>query len=210
MASEKSNVGEVHLKNVRLSFPALFEPEVMQGSDGKAKPRYKANFLIDKSTPHGEANHKAIIAAIKAVRVEKWGEDYPKLKPNQLAYRDGNEENWDGYEGHWYVSANSPETRPPLVIDRNRSRLSAKSGRPYAGCYVNAIVRFWAQDDKEFGKRVNCSLEGVQFFKDGEAFGAPQISEDRFESFDDDSDFDADEPSSGGKSRHRDEDDDLV
>ena len=55
------------------------------------------------------------------------------------------------------------------------------SGRPYAGCYVNAVLEFWAQDNK-FGKRVNATLMGVQFFRDGDAFsGGGAASDDDFD-----------------------------
>lgn len=180
--AEKSQVGEVRLENVRLSFcDALFEPEIVRGG----KPRYSSNFIIDPSTESGKKNDAKVKAAIKAVREEKWGPDFPKLKADQLAYRDGDEESWDGYEGNWYVSTSRAEKLgPPVVVDRNpKIQLTQKSGKPYAGCYVNAIVRFWAQDDQEFGKRVNCTLEAVQFFKDGDSFGATRV--DAAKAFDD-------------------------
>lgn len=184
--AEKSQVGEVRLENVRLSFcDALFEPEVVRGG----KPRYSANFIIDPSTESGKKNDAKVKAAIKAVREEKWGSDFPKLKADQLAYRDGDEESWDGYAGMWYVSASRAEKLgPPVVVDRNpKIQLTAKSGKPYAGCYVNAVARFWSQDDAEFGKRVNCTLEAVQFFKDGDSFGAAKIDATKaFEDFGDD------------------------
>lgn len=199
--AEKSKVGEVRLENVRLSFAALFTPETNTNDEGKVTARYKANFLIDPETKQGTKNDTKIKAAIKAVRIEKWGDDYPKLKADRLAYRDGDEETWDGYEGMWYVSSSRAEKLgPPVVVDRNpKVRLTEKSGKPYSGCHVNAIVRFWAQDDPKFGKRVNCTLEAVQFYEDGEAFGAGQVdAEEVFDSFDDD---DGDEAG---------DDDDLV
>lgn len=196
--AEKSQVGEVRLENVRLSFcDALFEAEEVKGG----KPRFGSNFLVDPSTESGKKNDAKIRAAIKAVREEKWGEDGPKLKPNLLAYRDGDDESWDGYAGMWYVSASRAEKLgPPVVVDRNpKIALTAKSGKPYAGCYVNAIVRFWAQDDAEYGKRVNATLEAVQFFKDGDGFGATRV--DATKAFDD---FGDDGEGSDG------DDDDLV
>jgi hypothetical protein len=58
--------------------------------------------------------------------------------------------------------------------------LNAASGRPYGGCYVNASVRLWVQDNA-FGKRVNCALAAVQFAGEGKAFGdAPVDPENEF------------------------------
>ena len=59
--------------------------------------------------------------------------------------------------------------------------LTAADGRPYAGCYVIANVELWAQDNN-YGKRINASLRGVQFLRDGDAFsGGGAASEDEFD-----------------------------
>jgi hypothetical protein len=77
------------------------------------------------------------------------------------------------------VSARSA-TRP-LVIDKDKSPLTEQDGKPYAGCFVNASVELWPQDNN-YGKRVNASLRGVQFFRDGDAFaGGGAASEDEFD-----------------------------
>ena len=58
----------------------------------------------------------------------------------------------------------------------------------YAGCYVNAVIELWFQNNG-FGKRVNANLLGVQFFKDGEPFGDNAgASADDFDAFGDDDD----------------------
>ncbi len=67
-------------------------------------------------------------------------------------------------------------TKPrPTVIDRDRTALIQADGRPYAGCYVNAVVDIWAQDNN-FGKRINASLSGVQFLRDGDAFAGGGVA----------------------------------
>jgi hypothetical protein len=58
----------------------------------------------------------------------------------------------------------------------------------YAGCYVNAIITLWVQNNS-YGKRVNAQLDGVQFAKDGEPFGAGGIDADEFDLLDDDMAF---------------------
>ena len=79
------------------------------------------------------------------------------------------------------MAAASQENAPPTVIDRDRSPLSRTSGRPYAGCYVNASLEFWAQDN-QWGKRINCTLRGVQFYRDGDSFSAGRPADsDEFE-----------------------------
>jgi len=55
-------------------------------------------------------------------------------------------------------------------------------GTIYAGCYVNAIISLWAQDNT-YGKRINAQLEGVQFCNNGEPLGAGGIDVDEFDAF---------------------------
>ena len=203
---KKSTDVKVRLKNVRLSFAALFEPEAFTDASGKTKKRYKANFLIPKSD---KKQLDLINDAIDQVIEEKWGKHPPKLKSHQLCLRDGDEESWDGYADHEYVS--SGNTRPVVVVDRDgKTVLTEDDGRPYSGCYVNATITLWAQDNDgdKGGKRVNASLKAVQFVKNGEAFGAAPINpEEEFEDLGDDDD--GDEPpraARGGRSRGDDED----
>jgi len=65
------------------------------------------------------------------------------------------------------------------VVDRDRTPLVAADGKPYAGCYVTAIVELWPQDN-QYGRRINATLSGVQFERDGDAFGgsAPASADD--------------------------------
>lgn len=189
MTEKKEVVGEVLLRNVRLSFAALHEPAEMEGEDDNGntviRRFYKANFLIPKEGDEFK-NVAKIKKAADEAKSKKWGsnpKDWPKLKPERICLRDGDMENWDGYAGMLYVSANSPVDRKPQVItnrkDKDGNWIKAEPGHernPYSGCYVNALVRLWAQDNKKGGKRINASLEVVQFLKDGEAFGAAPVN----------------------------------
>lgn len=194
--AKKKVIGEVRLKNVRLSFPHLFEPQpgkVDPKTGIRGEPRWTANFLISKTTPEGKAELAKIKAAAVEAKTAKWGDEknWPKLKPERLCLRDGDLEDYDGFPGHFYLSTGRPvktrdgaENTPPALVDRDPSeRLSKTSGKLYAGCYVNAVVRLWAQDDKEYGKRLNASLEAVQFVRHGDAFGARPV--DPNEAFED-------------------------
>jgi len=167
----------VKLKNVRLAFPNLFTPQSVNGSE----PKFNAVFLIDPNNPVV----KEIEAAMLDVAKAKWGAkgqaqfDAAK-KGGKVCLRDGADKpDYDGFEGNLYLSA-SNATRP-MVLDRDRSPLTQADGRPYAGCYVHGSVEIWAQDN-QYGKRINASLRGVQFFKDGDSFaGGTPVSEDEFD-----------------------------
>lgn len=164
------------LTNVRLCFPDLFKPS-------EKFNRFGAVFPVEP----GSANAKAIEAAIEQAAKDKWG---AKASPvltklyadGTVCYTKGPKTNADGdvyngFEGKHTLSA-SNQTRP-TVVDVDRSPLTEADGKPYAGCYVNAIVEVWAQDN-QWGRRINCTLKGVQFARDGEAFSgsAPAAADD--------------------------------
>lgn len=157
---------KVKLQNVRLAFPVLFEAKTV---NGEGKPAFSASLLLAKNDPQV----KVINAAIEEVAKQKWGAKADAILKqargqDKLALHDGDlKSQYAGFEGMFYVSARNAVR--PLVIDRDKSPLSEADGKPYAGCYVNVSLELWAQDNN-YGKRVNASLSGVQFSKDGDAF----------------------------------------
>lgn len=172
--------GLVILKEVRLSFPHLWEPTA---SVEGGKPKFRASFLIDPKTGTGKDNVKKIEAAIKAAELEVFKKSPMAYKnPDRRCLKDGNTQTnqktgeiYDGYENMMVISASNGK-RSFSVVDRDRTTLTEKDTRPYAGCYVNAVVRIWAtKDPKLGGNGVFASLEGVQFLKDGEPFGAAPV-----------------------------------
>lgn len=189
MAERKNDPAKIRLRNVRLSFPSLFHPKPPKKDSG-GKPSYQSNFLVPKKDKAQIALvEDAIDAAIAAFEEKNPKMRFPDLEDldkNKKAFRDGEnrrgEPLYDGYEGCMVVAARN--TKRPGVVDVDKAPLVEEDGKPYAGCYVNAIVRFWCQDTD--GGALRCSLEAVQFLKDGEAFGAAPVDTD--EEFDDESD----------------------
>ena len=157
---------KIKLSNVRLSFAQLFEAKTV---NGEGKPAFSAVFLLDPKDPQV----KAVNAAIEAVAREKWGvKAEATLKTLRAAdktclHSGDLKSNYAGFEGMLFVSARN--SLRPLVLDADKTPLVAEDGKPYSGCYVNASVELWAQDNN-YGKRVNATLMGVQFYKDGESF----------------------------------------
>ena len=80
----------------------------------------------------------------------------------------------DGYEGNLYL--NGYNAVRPTVVDRDTTPLVAADGKPSSGCYVVAILDVWAQDN-QYGKKINAQLQGVQFFKDGDAFAGGKAAD---------------------------------
>lgn len=165
------------LKNVRLSFPSLFNRASFNGNEGK----YEATFLLDKETQADQI--KLIQDKIKAMLAEKG----KKVPSDKICMKDGDGVEYDGYAGHMSIKGSSKKR--VTVVDRDRTPLVEDDGKPYAGCYVNAILELWFQDN-DYGRRVNCNLLGVQFVKDGEAFGSGPVDvTDEFDAFDDEDDI---------------------
>jgi hypothetical protein len=110
---------------------------------------------------------------IDEVGAAKWGAKWPAMKKqmtagdNLLIHNGDAKATLDGYEGNLYL--NGYNAVRPTVVDRDATPLVAADGKPYSGCYVNMIIDVWAQDNK-YGKKINAQLQGVQFFKDGDAF----------------------------------------
>lgn len=180
--AKKELIGEVKLLDVILSFDDLFEKAKDRKdpkTDAIIKGKFRANFLMTKGTPGTIANMAKCKKASLEAKIARWGADekkHPKLKPEKVYLRDGDLENWDGYEGCFYVSANSDDQ--PVLIDRVKDEngkwveLTKENGgsrKLYAGARVNAIVRVWAQDN-DYGLRVNAEVKCVQFVGHGTPF----------------------------------------
>lgn len=180
---------KLKLQNVRLAFPALFKPQGF--NDGT--PAYGAKLIIDPA-------NKKMVAAIDAA-VKQAAYDQPKWKGQEdkiLAklvkddvvcfhkseYENKNGEVYGGFEDMFFISCRSEKLKP-LVIDRDKSPLVESDGRPYSGCYVNVSLDIYAQDNT-YGRRINCNLSGVQFYRDGDSFGGgTPASADEFEDLSD-------------------------
>ena len=153
-------MSKIKLQNVRLSFPSLYRKAVFGGEESK----FEGTFLLDKTT-HADVIKK-IEAGIKAINADK--HKGKTLAADKVCLKDGDTIEYDGYAGNMSIKASS--AKRPLVIDTDRAPLTEDDGKPYAGCYVNAMVELWGQKN-QYGESVNANLLAVQFAKDGTPFG---------------------------------------
>lgn len=169
---------KIILTRVRLAFPQIWEPAAF-ANDPNSQPAYSCSLLLPADDPQVDAINEAIdkaafeqwAAKAKAILAQLRGAD-------KVCIHDGDlKQDYDGFAGHFFLSARNQSK--PLIIDRDRKPLSKSDGKPYGGCYVNASLEIYAQDNK-YGKRVNASLRGLQFVEDGDAFagGAPAKPEE--------------------------------
>ena len=179
----------IMLTNTRLSFPQLVEARAYQ--EGQAK-KFSADLILD---PAGE-DWKKVMHSVMQSAQEKWGDNAQAVLQmcqadrKLRAFGNGAEKvdkktfkPYEGYEGAVYVSANN--ANPPQMIGSsgksvdptNTMAYQALARKMYGGCYVNAAIKFWIQDNK-YGRGIRCELIALQFAKDGTPFGdaAPDAS----------------------------------
>lgn len=174
---------KIVLKDVRLCFPAIHEAKAIDGGD----ERFGGKFTFSPKSPNVKIINDAMLAAAKEQK--KWkkpAEILASLKKKDKVcyytepYTNKEGEVYQGFAGMHYVSA-SNEERPNVRARDGVTPLVAKDGKPYGGCYVNISIDVWAQDNK-FGQRINATLLGVQFVRDGEHFSAgAQFADDDFD-----------------------------
>lgn len=188
------------LKNVRLSFPFLFKPDVQTGDDGKETKAYRTSLLLPKSTHRPVAEKLARI--IKAMIEEEFGKGVT-LGSDKKFLKDGDQGDTEDHKGHWVISVR--ESRRPTLVDRDRTPVTDEDEKLYAGAWVNVVIRPWAQNGKsmkkktKFGKRINCAFDIVQFVDHDDPLagsGRPDV-DDVLDDIDED-DFDNDDGDGDG------------
>lgn len=165
---------------------------------GEGKPAFSVTAILPKDHPAIKELHAAEVQVAK----EKWG---AKADANLKAIRaagkgvvkDGDSKaEYDGFEGNAFVSTRSDKR--PNVFNRDGSQLTEADGVVYSGCYAHVMVEVWAQDN-QFGKRINASLMGVQFLRDGARLsGGGVASADDFQAIPDASGGDSSASASTG------------
>jgi hypothetical protein len=162
------------IKNVRMAFPAIFEAEAF----GDGDPAYGAKFIVPSNHPQLAEIRKEVIRAA----TEKWGEkgagvlallkDDKKVAWVEGPYRNKNGDIYDGFDNAFHLSTRNGGKAPvkPSVFDQHNRSVTQADGVVYSGCYVDASVEFYAQDNG-YGRRINCSLRGVRKAGDGDSFG---------------------------------------
>ena len=176
----------IFLSNVRLSFPHLAEPQKQVNEQtGQTRISYNAEFLMLQDHPgfaqfmkrYGElalakwAEHTNTV--MQMIQVDR------KLRCFGLGTEKVNKKTfkpYDGYAGQFYISANKDQMPQMIKPDgsavdaANTMEYQALARKLYGGCYVNAAIRPWPQDNKH-GRAIRCELIAVQFANDGEPFG---------------------------------------
>lgn len=178
MANKAVTSEKIHLKNVRLSFARLYKAKAFrEGQD----PRFEATFLLDPSN----ADHAKTIALIKTTIAEVAKKVYGEI-PQGMKHClvKGDSKGYDGYAGMVAVPTHN-KVRPAVVNRKNELINEGEPQAPYSGCFVNGTITLWGIKNG-FDPRVSANLRGVQFARDGEAFGVrPVDPNEEFEAYED-------------------------
>ena len=174
------------LDNVRVDWPELF---VGKQFNGEGKFRCGATLILGPDHPQYKQVNAAIEEAAKVKFKDKAAAvlKVARAKDN-ICLRDGDMKaaKSEGYAGNFYISANcaggdtEAACAKPTVYDAQRNKVTEASKNPiYRGCYVNALIEVYA--DNRFGEGVFCKLVGIQFNRDGDAFGSAPARADDFD-----------------------------
>lgn len=153
------------IKNARVSFPALFKEPIIDGDVGKKG----AKLLLDPE------KNKLVIALITKTMKEIADDKLKGKLPSsdRLCLRDGNDTDREEQQGYMVLSSNT--SKKIVVLGKDAHPVTEDECEIYSGCYVNAKVSLWAQNNK-YGKRVNAQLVAIQFVRDGEALDGATVS----------------------------------
>ncbi len=175
---------EIMLKDVRIAFPAIAEKQAI----GDGEPAYGAKFIIMPSSPIVKTLDDGMLAVAKEKWKDKADDVFKFLIANKkVSFVHGPYCNsktgvpYLGFENMFSLGARNASTQPS-VFDRYGKQVNDKDtikSLIYSGCYVNTKIQLWAQDNS-YGRRINASLLGIMFSRDGDAFGGatPARAED--------------------------------
>ena len=194
----------------RLSFLRLDTPKPFE--EGQV-PRWEGTVLLDPASKQGLESIKLLVKTADAVAKGTWGHTPIALKrlahqvipgyaaPDAKAKEDeivlrffqgdakaeAQPETYASYAGMVVVAAHQYENimKPRIVSRRGITVVPGDEQWPYSGCYGVLRVTLWGQDNK-YKKAIGVNLRGVQFDRDGEAFGAGgDVPEEEFQALED-------------------------
>lgn len=171
----------ITLENVRLSFPALFEPKAF---DDTEKPKYQTRIIIPKDSLAAQAitteYNRVLEEAVAAKKLTRAAAT-PLIRPmgtktGLLVDCDNDPEKYppEIYEGSYSLNAKSNSR--PLVIDRYHSPITAADEEIYGGVICDVNINVYAY--KPAGGGIAVALNGVMKVADGEHIGAGRPSVD--------------------------------
>lgn len=173
----------ITIKNVKLSYPALFKPSAFDGNMDQAK--YSTDIIIEKGSEE-EAQLK-----LEYDNVAKKALEEKKLTRNQLTPfvrpigtkvgilidcdMDPDRYPPEIYSGCYVMRAKSKQK--PVVVDRRNTPIVEADNAIYGGVIANVNVNLYAYN--KIGTGIAVGLNGVQKVADDEPLGGGRPSVDQ-------------------------------
>jgi len=173
----------------RVSFPNLVDPQVKTNEKGETQASYNCDIIF----PQGDPGFTKFMQLATQIANEKWKENaaaaLQRIQGDRKTRCFGNGDEkvsnktfqvHAGYAGNVFISGRN--AKQPQIIDvdgkpvdpTNTMRLRAVASKIYPGCYINAVLKPWLQQNAQ-GIGIRCDLVAVQFARDGEPLGAGQV-----------------------------------
>lgn len=190
----------------RAAFVRLDKPKQF---NGQGDPRWECTFLIDPASKDGQEDIKKLLKAAAELSKQAYGGIVPlelkrlaarfvtgakapapteKEDGIEMAFFDGSKKEYDGFDGMFVIPAHNSKMKPGVANRRGVTVAPGDDQYPYSGCYVVGSITLWAQNNS-YGKRIGVNLRGVQFVRDGEAFGVADVkAEEEFTGLEDEGD----------------------
>ena len=147
----------ITLKNVRLSFPNLFQYEKYEGSVGEF-PKYTATFIISKESKENLSKIRKQLVQIKKKASKP-------IESHNICLKDGDKTERNEYLKSYALRAST--RKRPLTVNIDKTPVAEEDAVFYPGCYVDAVISFWHYEKKNM---ICANLHAVRFLKDGEEF----------------------------------------
>lgn len=175
----------IFVSNARASFPWIVSPQEQTNDKGEKTYSYSCDLILQ---PNDTALAK-FMQRYATMAQDKWKENAQAAMAQihsdkrTRCYGQGDEKKSQktfqihpGYAGNAYITAR--HTRQPQIIGldgnpidpNNAMELRSVASKIYGGCYVNAAIKPWIQQNTK-GIGIRCELVAIQFAKDGDAFG---------------------------------------
>lgn len=166
--------GNVRIDGGILSYPHLDKP---WGKATKANPHptltYSCSVILNKKRyrPVKDALVEHNKQLMKELRIEFVKDENKYMIDGD---KSGKPENADSY-----VIRTREQRKPFTKGMKNENLTEAETlSQLYGGCEVSVLIRPWAQNSAEWGKRLNCGITGVRKLADGEPFGEGRIGDE--------------------------------
>lgn len=162
---------------VRLSYPTLFEPKSINGSE----PKYSASLIIDKEDKATLAKYeKALEAAIQEGASKFKNRKVPANLKKPLRDGDTDREDDPAYQGKYFLNANS--NRKPQCVDQRKQPISDAEDL-YPGCYVRVSLTLFAFNTNG-NQGIAVGLNNVQKWSEGEPLAGGSTANEDFDELD--------------------------